>query len=279
MHKTTAYGKHYRSCKFPSARFTASAQSHRDRTSLQHPLPAHRVPSSRPALPALRFGTGQGGEGEQSGVGRTRPSPQRQATAFPCHPPTPPRASPKSSSASIVRKDCSTGPGRPSGHQERSGAESNTTTAAPPQPLSRKRPAVLPRYALRMRGGLLATTSPPALARCLLATASAPGGAPSCPALSRSVRPPPLVPVSKLSFKQLIRSIEGKRSVWLNQNLLIKLENKKKMHRQWGWVLWEEYRDRVRKGQGPAGQEVERISKASVGTLTGKGKSRRVYHS
>lgn len=50
-----------------------------------------------------------------------------------------------------------------------------------------------------------------------------------------------------MSSRQLMGSIEGKRSAWLNQNLLIKLENKTKMHRQWkwGWVLWEVYRDRI----------------------------------
>ena len=41
---------------------------------------------------------------------------------------------------------------------------------------------------------------------------------------------------------------EGKRLAWLNWDLLVKLESKKKMHRQCkqGQVTWEEYRDAAR---------------------------------
>jgi len=36
---------------------------------------------------------------------------------------------------------------------------------------------------------------------------------------------------------------ESKRQAWLNQDLLVKLQRKKKMHRQWkqGQVMREEY--------------------------------------
>ena len=54
---------------------------------------------------------------------------------------------------------------------------------------------------------------------------------------------------------------EGKRSMWLNWHLMVKLESKKKMHRQWQQmqVTSEEYRSAARmwawdpKDQGPAG--------------------------
>ena len=41
---------------------------------------------------------------------------------------------------------------------------------------------------------------------------------------------------------------EGKRLAWLNWDLLVKLESKKKMHRQWkqGQATWEEYGDAAR---------------------------------
>ena len=41
---------------------------------------------------------------------------------------------------------------------------------------------------------------------------------------------------------------EGKRPAWLNQDLLVKLKSKKRMHRQWkqGQVLWEEYKEAAR---------------------------------
>jgi len=41
---------------------------------------------------------------------------------------------------------------------------------------------------------------------------------------------------------------EGKRLVWLNRDLLVKLKSKKKMHRQWkrGQVPWEEYKEAAR---------------------------------
>ena len=41
---------------------------------------------------------------------------------------------------------------------------------------------------------------------------------------------------------------ESKRSAWLNQNLLVKLKCKKKIHRQWkqGQVLWKEYKEAAR---------------------------------
>ena len=58
---------------------------------------------------------------------------------------------------------------------------------------------------------------------------------------------------------------EGKRQVWLIQNLLVKFKGKREMHSQWkqGQVSWEKYRDAawfcrdgVRKGQGAAGAEL-----------------------
>lgn len=97
------------------------------------------VSSQQAQLSALGFRTGQGGEGEQSRVGRTGPRLQHQATASPCHPPTPPRASPKSSSASIAVKGCGTG---------RNGAESNHPSSRP-RPKATRRSATLPRYPLR----------------------------------------------------------------------------------------------------------------------------------
>ena len=75
-------------------------------------------------------------------------------------------------------------------------------------------------------------------------------------------------------------------TTWLNWDLLVKLESKKKMHRQWkqGQVNWKEYRDAVwgwgQEGQGPPGtglvkgRHKARIKKASVCTSAGKAKSR-----
>jgi len=41
---------------------------------------------------------------------------------------------------------------------------------------------------------------------------------------------------------------EGKRQAWLSQDFLVKLKDKKEMHRQWkqAQVSWEEYRDAAR---------------------------------
>lgn len=41
---------------------------------------------------------------------------------------------------------------------------------------------------------------------------------------------------------------ESKRLVWLNLDLLVKMESKKKMYRWWkqGQVLWEKHRDAAR---------------------------------
>jgi len=41
---------------------------------------------------------------------------------------------------------------------------------------------------------------------------------------------------------------EGKRLAWLSQDLLVKLQGKKEMHRQWkqGQASWEEHRDSAR---------------------------------
>jgi len=56
--------------------------------------------------------------------------------------------------------------------------------------------------------------------------------------------------IRKLNFRkgnfQLFREFiikGGKRPAWLNQDLLVRLKSKKKMHRQWkqGQVSWEEY--------------------------------------
>ncbi|PKU42375.1 hypothetical protein llap_7322 [Limosa lapponica baueri] len=49
-----------------------------------------------------------------------------------------------------------------------------------------------------------------------------------------------------LSFSRCKKSgEEGKRSAWLSRNLLVKLNGKNEMHRQWkqGQVSWEEYRE------------------------------------
>ena len=56
---------------------------------------------------------------------------------------------------------------------------------------------------------------------------------------------------------------------WLNQDLLVKLDSKKKMHRQWkqGQKLWGECRSASRLDKDLA----RGTKKASVGTSTGKG--------
>ncbi|KAK4822139.1 hypothetical protein QYF61_010262 [Mycteria americana] len=50
---------------------------------------------------------------------------------------------------------------------------------------------------------------------------------------------PEVLPRCKKSGK------EGKRPAWMNEDLLVKLKDKKEMHRQWkqGQVSWEQYRD------------------------------------